>query len=97
MMNVRHDPGMTLVGRVVDGDLADAGALGRVDDLPELCRLLDVHRILVAAGDQFSSESLDTYRDLQDVVHIAMVPRYYELISWRSRLTPVVRSRFVSL
>src|SRR5580700_3121165 len=97
MMNVRHDPGMTLVGRVVEGSLADVGALGRVSDLPVLCRQLDVHRILVAAGDRFSSESLDTYRELQDFVHIAMVPRYYELISWRSRLTDLGGMPFVEI
>jgi exopolysaccharide biosynthesis polyprenyl glycosylphosphotransferase len=97
MMNVRHDPGMTLVGRVVDGDYTDAGALGRVSDLPDLCRRLGVHRILVAAGDQFSSESLDTYRGLQDIVHIAMVPRYYELISWRSRLTDLGGMPFLEI
>jgi exopolysaccharide biosynthesis polyprenyl glycosylphosphotransferase len=87
MMNVRHDPGMTLVGRVGDGDFVDPGALGSVTDLPDLCRKLDVHRVLVAAGEKFSSESLDVYRKLEDLVHIAMVPQYFELISWRSRLT----------
>ena len=30
---------------------------------------------------------MNVYRQLQDFVHIAMVPRYYELISWRSSLT----------
>lgn len=97
MMNVRHDPGMTLVGHVVDGDVAEAGALGRVSDLPDLCRQLDVHRVLVAAGDKFSSDSLDTYRDLQEIVHIAMVPRYYELISWRSRLTDLGGMPFLEI
>lgn len=97
MMNVRQDPGMTLVGRVVDSDQADAGALGRITDLPDLCRRLDVHRILVAAGDTFSSESIDTYRDLQDFVHIAMVPRHYELISWRSRLTDLGGMPFLEI
>ena len=86
MLSVRQDPAMTLVGRAVDGDTVDAGAIGRVTDLPELCRQLDVHRILVAANEQFSTGSLDIYRRLQDSVHIAMVPRYFELISWRSRL-----------
>jgi exopolysaccharide biosynthesis polyprenyl glycosylphosphotransferase len=97
MMNVRHDAGMTLVGRVVEGDFAEAGALGNVADLPDLCRRLDVHRILVAAGDRFSSESLDVYRDLQDFVHIAMVPRYYELMSWRSRLTDLGGMPFLEI
>jgi exopolysaccharide biosynthesis polyprenyl glycosylphosphotransferase len=97
MMNVRQDPGMTLVGRVVEGDLIDAGSLGRINDLPELCRTLDVHRVLVAANDRFSSESLDIYRELQDFVHVAMVPRYYELISWRSRLTDLAGMPFLEI
>ncbi len=97
MLSVRQDPGMTLVGRVVEGDMADGGALGRVSDLPRLCRQLGVHRVLVAANDQFSSESLDTYRELQDFVHIAMVPRYYELISWRSRMTDLSGMPFLEI
>ena len=87
MLSVRQEPALTLVGRAVDGDTVDAGAIGRVTDLPELCRQLGVHRILVAASEQSSTESLDIYRRLQNSVHIAIVPRYYELISWRSRLS----------
>ena len=97
MMSVRHDPGMTLVGRAVDDDVVDASALGRVADLSELCRRLDVHRILVTANDRFSAQTLDTYRKLQDSVHIAMVPRYYELISWRSRLTDLGGMPFLEI
>ncbi len=95
MMSVRQNPGMTLVGRVVEGDIPSA--LGRVTDLPKLCRELDVHRILVAANDQFSAESLDVYRQLQEFVHIAMVPRYYELVSWRSRLTDLSGMPFLEI
>ena len=87
MLSVRQEPALTLVGRAVDGDTVDAGAIGRVTDLPELCRQLGIHRILVAASEHSSAESLDIYRRLQNSVHIAIVPRYYELISWRSRLT----------
>ena len=96
MLSVRQDPGMTLVGRAVDGDAIDSGAIGRVADLPELCRQLDVHRILVT-GRNFSTDALDTYRELQDFVHIAMVPRYFELISWRSRLTDLAGMPFLEI
>ncbi len=97
MMSVRQDPGMTLVGRAVDGDTLDAGAVGRVADLPELCKQLDVHRILITADDRFSPQTLDIYRKLQESVHIAMVPRYYELISWRSRLTDLSGMPFLEI
>ncbi len=66
-------------------------------DLPRLCRQLEVHRVLVAARDEFSVEALDVYRTLQDFVHIAMVPRYYELISWRSRLTDLAGLPFLEI
>ena len=99
MLSVGQDPGMTLVGRVVDdpADAVETDALGRIADLPQLCRRLHVHRVLVAARDEFSVESMDVYRQLQDFVHIAMVPRYYELISWRSRLTDLAGMPFLEL
>ncbi len=97
MMSVRQDPAMTLVGHAVDGDTIDAGAVGRVADLPDLCRRLDVHRILVTGDDRFSLQTLDIYRKLQDSVHIAMVPRYYELISWRSGLTDLSGMPFLEI
>ena len=97
MLSVRQEPAMTLVGRAVDGDTVDAGAIGRVTDLPELCRQLGVDRLLVAAGEQFSAESLDIYRRLQNSVHIAIVPRYHELISWRSRLTDLSGTPFLEI
>jgi exopolysaccharide biosynthesis polyprenyl glycosylphosphotransferase len=95
MLSVRQDPGMTLVGRIAEE--RDVEALGHVADLPRLCRQLDVHRILVAARDEFSVEAMDVYRQLQDDVHIAMVPRYYELISWRSSLTDLAGLPFLEI
>ena len=89
---------MTLVGRVVDGDIGQRRrnrAAWRT--CQELCNQLDIHRVLVASRTQFSTESLDIYRNLQDVVHIAMVPRYYELISWRSRLTDLAGMPFLEI
>ena len=95
MLSVRQDAGMTLVGRIADD--GDADAVGQVADLPRLCRQLDVHRVLVAARDEFSVEALDVYRELQDFVHLAMVPRYYELISWRSSLTDLAGLPFLEI
>jgi exopolysaccharide biosynthesis polyprenyl glycosylphosphotransferase len=97
MMNVRLDPGMTLVGRVIDGDVEEPGAVGYVSELPTLCKELDVQRILVADEGKFSPATLNTYRELQDSVHIAMVPRYYELMSWRSRLTDLSGMPFLEV
>jgi exopolysaccharide biosynthesis polyprenyl glycosylphosphotransferase len=97
MLSVSQDPGMTLVGRVIDSEMSLNGALGRVEDLPRICEELDVHRILVAASGQFTPEALDVYRALSETVHIAMVPRYYELISWRSRLSDISGMPFLEI
>ena len=97
MVSVGQDPAMSLVGRVVDSDMPLNGALGRVEDLPRICEELDIHRILVAASGQFSSEALDVYRALSETVLIAMVPRYYELISWRSRLSDLSGMPFLEI
>jgi FlaA1/EpsC-like NDP-sugar epimerase len=99
MMSVRQDPTMTLVGRVVNGASFDdeSDSIGRVRDLPQLCRQLDVHRLLVAFPNDVDGESLSIYRQLQDSVHIAMVPRFYELVSWRSRLTDLSGMPFLEI
>ncbi len=97
MLSVGQDPGMTLVGRVVDSDRPLDGALGRLEDLPKICEELDVHRILVAPSGQFSPEVLNIYRALSETVHIAMVPRYFELISWRSKLSDLSGMPFLEI
>ena len=96
-MSVEQDPAMTLVGRVATGDQLDPGTVGRVRDLPQLCRQMDIHRVLVAFPDQISDDSVNIYRQLQDSVHIAMVPRFYELVSWRSRLTDLSGMPFLEI
>jgi exopolysaccharide biosynthesis polyprenyl glycosylphosphotransferase len=81
------DRGAALVGRVVDSTEPEPGSLGTVQDLPRLCDELAIQRIIVAYPDRMAPESVATYRMLQDVIHIAFVPRYFELVSWRSHLT----------
>jgi exopolysaccharide biosynthesis polyprenyl glycosylphosphotransferase len=97
MLSIRQDPAMTLVGRAVEGDSVDAGAIGKVTDLPELCRQLEIDRILVAASDEVSADALDMYRRLRNSVHISVVPRYHELISWRSRLSDLSGTPFLEI
>ena len=40
---------------------------------------------------------LNIYRALSETVHIAMVPRYYELISWRSKLSDLSGMPFLEI
>lgn len=86
-IHLRLHKGMHMVGRVVDSTETEPGAIGTVVDLPRICKELDVDRIIIGATDRTSPESIAAYRAVQERVHIAVVPRHYELISWRAKLT----------
>ena len=79
--------GVSLVGRVVDDIEPDAGAIGTVQDLPRLCQELHIQRVIVTYPDRMADGTIAVYRALQDTVHLTFVPRYFELVSWRSNLT----------
>ncbi len=79
--------GVEVVGRVVDALTADDGSLGTMDDLPQLCEKLGANRIIVAYPTSMSHESVTILRSLPSAVRISIVPRYFELLSWRSRLS----------
>ena len=79
--------GVEVVGRVVDAPTPDEGALGTVSDLPQLCEKYPANRIIVAFPTTMSHDSVTVLRSLPASVHITIVPRYFELVSWRSRMT----------
>lgn len=79
--------GVEVVGRVVDALNADDGSLGTMNDLPQLCEKLGANRIVVAYPTSLSHESVTILRSMPSSVHISIVPRYFELLSWRSRLS----------
>ncbi len=86
-VHLRLQKGMALVGRVVDGTEVEAGAIGTVGDLPRICPELSIDRVIVCPSERPTADSISVYRAIQDHVHVAVVPRQYELISWRSKLT----------
>jgi len=79
--------GVKVIGRVVDAPTAEDGSLGTVSDLPQLCEKYQANRIIVAFPTVLSHDSVTVFRSLPSTVHIAIVPRYFELVSWRSRIT----------
>jgi exopolysaccharide biosynthesis polyprenyl glycosylphosphotransferase len=79
--------GVEIVGHIVGDGQLDEGALGTVNDLPSLCRDLQVQQVIVGFPSCHSEKLVGIYRQLQSHVHIAFVPRYFELVSFRSRLT----------
>jgi exopolysaccharide biosynthesis polyprenyl glycosylphosphotransferase len=79
--------GVVVVGRVVDSLEAEDGAIGTVSDLPKLCENLGVTRIIIAYPTSMSQDSVTVFRSLPSTIHVAIVPRYFELVSWRSRIS----------
>jgi exopolysaccharide biosynthesis polyprenyl glycosylphosphotransferase len=78
--------GVQYLGRVGDPLKAEKGLLGTVSDLPGLCAQLQANRIIIAYPTSVSHESIATLRSLPSSVHISVIPRYFELVSWRSRI-----------
>ncbi len=75
-----------VVGYVDDDALNPDGVLGGLGDLPALCREHEIDRIIVAFSRTPSHEVLAMVRRLNGVVPISVVPRLYELHSWRSEV-----------
>jgi exopolysaccharide biosynthesis polyprenyl glycosylphosphotransferase len=77
---------MEMVGRVVDAPEPEPGSIGVLRDLRELCAIHDVDRVILAFPDSITRESVTRLRELQDQVHISIVPRYFDLVSFKTRL-----------
>ena len=83
---LNRDQGATVVGFVDDDPAPPTHVLGRTSDLPMLCRNLQVDRVLVSFSRTHPGDLTDALRQLHGVVPIAIVPRYFELLSWRSKM-----------
>ena len=63
------------------------GALGRLSDLEQVIRDFEVDRIIIGSTGDFEGDHLAEYRRAMELADVALVPRVFELVSWRSRLT----------
>jgi len=73
-----------VVGMVDDDPQDGSGVLGSYGELPELCARYDVDDVVVAFSRRPTHETLELLRGLDDRVSVWVVPRLYELVSWRS-------------
>jgi exopolysaccharide biosynthesis polyprenyl glycosylphosphotransferase len=60
--------------------------IGRMEDIPFLCAAHRVDRVLVAFSRTTSHETLDVLRSIDGRVRISVIPRLYELTTWRSKV-----------
>jgi exopolysaccharide biosynthesis polyprenyl glycosylphosphotransferase len=81
---LRRCPDVSVVG-VVDDDPADGSALlGNHDQLPDLCARLGVDAVVVAFSRSPVHQTLESLRGLDSRVSVWVVPRLYEMVTWRS-------------
>jgi len=83
---VRRTPGIALVGLVDDAPLDSTDVLGPVSALPDIVEQQRVDRVLVAFSRVPHQETLLLLRALKSHVGISVVPRMYELLSWRASI-----------
>ncbi len=82
---LKRSPGVTLVGLVDDG-LDDPDLLGPLASLPDIVEQHRVDRVIVAFSQTPHHETLLLLRALKGRVGISVVPRMYELLSWRASI-----------
>jgi len=62
-------------------DLAQLRLLGSPDGLPEIIRLLDVERVVIAFSGDSHEETVELIRELKDLdVQIDIVPRFFDVV-----------------
>ena len=79
--------GFDLVGWVVPTGPAPDDAIGVLDDLVDLVQSLSIDRVIIGSTGLIGFETADIYRSILPFAKISLVPRGFELVSWRSRLT----------
>ena len=84
-----RDNGVNVLGFVDDDPLPPTRVLGGTADLPELCRNIGVDRVLVSFSRTHPKDLMASLRELHGVVPIAIVPRYFELLTWRSMIDDI--------
>lgn len=86
---IADDPGVEIVGSVDDDPVPGDRVLGGIKDLVRLCEELHIDRVLIGFSRTHPSITLEELRPLQGKVPISVVPRYFELLSWRSQVDEI--------
>ena len=85
--HLRLNHGVQCVGWVATTESLPPGALGRLPDLERIIRERGVDRIVIGSTGDFEGDHLAEYRRAMALADVSLVPRVYELVSWRSQLT----------
>jgi exopolysaccharide biosynthesis polyprenyl glycosylphosphotransferase len=77
---------VSVVGLVDDDPSGSSRVLGTQADLPDICARHQVDDVVVAFSRKPTHETIEFLRRLNDQVSVWVVPRFYELLSWRSEV-----------
>jgi exopolysaccharide biosynthesis polyprenyl glycosylphosphotransferase len=85
--HLRLNQGIQVVGWIATTESLPPGALGRLSDLESVIREHHVDRLVIGSTGDFEGDHLAEYRRAIELADVTLVPRVFELVSWRSRLT----------
>ena len=83
------DPRITVVGCVDDDPAPGTAVLGTIEDLPQLVDDLHVDQVMVGFSRTHPTEAILRLQSLNNHVAISIVPRYFELLTWRSTVKEI--------
>jgi exopolysaccharide biosynthesis polyprenyl glycosylphosphotransferase len=86
---LRATSGVSWIGFVDDHPLPGFEVIGSTAELPELCKRLRVDQVIVAFSQAHPADLTTILRPLHGRVSIALVPRYFDLVSARSRIDEI--------
>ncbi|MGH9304284.1 MAG: sugar transferase [Acidimicrobiales bacterium] len=83
------DRRITVVGCVDDDPAPGTGVLGKLADLPALCDAHQIDQVIVSFSRTHPAEAIERLQSLNPGVAISIVPRFFELLSWRSSVKEI--------
>ncbi|MEI8147978.1 MAG: exopolysaccharide biosynthesis polyprenyl glycosylphosphotransferase [Actinomycetes bacterium] len=79
--------GITLYGRIAMDPSDTEGTIGNIAEIEQLAEDFHLDRVFFGSINAITPEIAFWYRRTTELVDTALVPRMFELLSWRSRLT----------
>ena len=83
------DPRITVVGCVDDDPTPGTEVLGSIDDLSDVCHEHAVDQVIVSFSRTHPAEAIQRLQALNPKIAISIVPRYFELLTWRSSVKEI--------
>ncbi|HXY26762.1 MAG TPA: sugar transferase [Acidimicrobiales bacterium] len=84
-----EDQGIEVVGMVDDDPSPGTAVLGTIAEIPTLCEQFQIDRVLVTFSRSHPADTIDKLRDLHGTIPISIVPRYFELMTYRSQVDEI--------